>query len=432
MKHTTYRYAGLQHVSTPGLSIAKAAERLRRMAYSEERLMRLLASRIVSIPQRDIKVLLGRLQYEASLHADALRNRILEMRTSKSKLEVAPDSALTVLFDEAEHLPGTYPFLLAVTQVLKPALLAAYKAYLDTTNDLADYPGVRIMRHHVTEEEEHLHLLTLALDDLQPTEEELQVGAEWKAALTTFLAAAGGIDGTEPRAEAPSRIASKQPYTLPRELARDEILPRVWDYVAPPLEDVAARLDYMLGIRLSEINVAEGLAIVLCETPNMPWSFYYDISRHCWDEMRHSLFGEASIETLYAQRGAIPMRDYEGVYVTEAPPLEQYAVLGLEVEGQNMKYPPGKRQEWEFARDAARQPLVTTFQDFDWADEVLHVNIARRQLNTWFEGGLKEIGSFAKNGKQHRTEVKQRYSPTHIQPSRNNGKASDDVRETSE
>lgn len=418
MEHTTYRYAGLHHVFTSGLSIAEAAERLRRIAYTEERMMRLLASRIVSIPQRDVKALLGRLQYEAALHADALRNRVLEMRTNKSKLEIAPDPVLAMLFDEAEHLPGTYPFLLSVAQLLKPALLDAYKAYRDTTNGMADYPSVRIIRQHLMEEEEHLQLLALVLDDLQPTEEELQTCAEWKAALTTFLAAAGGIDGTAPRAELQPRAASIHPYHVPRTLARDESIPRVWDYVTPPLENVPARLDYMLGIRISEINVAEGLAIVLCETPDMPWSFYHDISRHCWDEMRHSLFGEVSIEAIYSQRGAIPMRDYEGVFVTEAPPLEQYAVLGLEVEGQNMKYPPGKRQEWEFARDAARQPLVTTFQDFDWADEVLHVNIARRQLNTWFEGGLKEIGSFAKNGKEHRTEIKQRHSPTQIQPNR--------------
>ena len=84
-----------------------------------------------------------------------------------------------------------------------------------------------------------------------------------------------------------------------------------------------------------------------------------------------------------------------------------------------MRYPLGKRQEWEFARDAAKHPLMTTFQDFGWAVEVLHVNIARHQLDSWFEGGLKSIGEFAKSGKEHRTRVKQRHAPTslpHSQP----------------
>ncbi len=130
--------------------------------------------------------------------------------------------------------------------------------------------------------------------------------------------------------------------------------------------------------------------------------------------MRHSLFGEAAVEHTYGHRGAIPIRDYEAIYALEAPPLEQYAVLGLEVEGKNMRYPPGKRQEWEFARDMAHHPLMTTFQDYDWADEVLHVNIARRQLDGWFEGGLRAISEFSRRGKAHRTEVKARQTPTAI------------------
>lgn len=411
----TPRYAGLRRVHEPVLAVAEVAERLRRFAYIEERLMRLLVSRVVSIPDRDIKALLARLQYEDGLHADAWRERVRELRTNRSKLAGAPDPALEILFDEAEHLPGVYPFLAAVTRLLKPALRDAYRAHEGATNGLADYPSVRTLRLHLTEEEEHLALLGAALDASQATDEDRRLAEEWHAALAAYLAAAGGIDGTAPRVESPPRAASAEPYRIPHTLARDTAIPRVWDYVAPPAE-TPAHLDYMMAIRMSEINVAEGLAVVLRETPDMPWSFYRDISRHCWDEVRHSLFGEAGIEATHGDRAALPLRDYEGVYALEAPPLEQYAVLGLEVEGKNMKYPPGKRQEWEFARDLAQHPLMTTLQDFDWADEVLHVNIARRQLDTWFEGGLAAIGEFSKGGMARRTAVKRRHAPTRIAP----------------
>ena len=188
----------------------------------------------------------------------------------------------------------------------------------------------------------------------------------------------------------------------------------MWDFEKPPLDEVEHHLDYMMALRLSETNVSEGLALVLCEAENRPWSFYVDISRHLWDEMRHSLFGEVAIESTYGDRSALPIRDYEGVFAFEAELLEQYAVLGLEIEGANMRYPPGKRQEWEFCRDMAQHPLMTTFQDFDWADEVLHVNIARRQLDEWFEGGLKSIIPFSKAGKEHRTRVKRRHLPVSV------------------
>lgn len=416
----SYQYAGLEQAHASGLSVAEAAERLCRFAYVEQRLMRLFASRIVTIPERDIKVLMGRLQYEASLHASNLRARVLELRTAKGKLERVPNDALERFFDEAEELPGTYPFLAVVTKLIKPALHNAYQSYLQETNGLADYSSVRFIRQHLLDEEEHLRILNLALNDLAPaaTSEALEVARSHEQTLASYLAAAGGIDGTQRRIELQSvrgvaeTRRAKKPYHIPRTLMRDETLPRVWDFVKPPLEEIEAHLNYMMSIRLSEVNVAEGLAIVLCEQPDMPWSFYADISRHCWDEIRHSIFGEVAIEATHGDRASLALRDYEGIYALEAPPLEQYTVLGLEVEGQNMRYPPGKRQEWEFARDMARHPLMTTLQDFDWADEVLHVNIARRQLDTWFEGGLVAIRDFAKAGKANRSAVKARQAPT--------------------
>jgi hypothetical protein len=180
------------------------------------------------------------------------------------------------------------------------------------------------------------------------------------------------------------------------------------------MEDTSGYFLYMLGIRLSEINVAEGLAVVMYETPDKPWEFYHDLSRHLWDELRHSMMGEAAIETIYGDARSVPMREYERVYCMEAPPLEQYATLGIEIEGGQMKYPVGKRGEWEFCRDAAKSPLMTTFQDFDWADEVLHVNLAKKQLTDWFPGGPQELSQFAQQGSLRRTEVKKRHAAVNL------------------
>ena len=414
--NVSYRFAGLCRTKAPGLSVAESADRLRRLAYAEERLMRLYATRIVTLPQRDIKVLLGRLQYESAMHADGLRRRILELRIAKGMLEKPPSDALEIFFDEAEHSPDVYPYLSALVDLIVPEIIRAYQAYLEAANDLADYPSVRLLRGNLQESEAHLELLQAAKAFLTPDVDELQQAQAWVEQLTVYLTAAGGLDGTLPVGSALLRQASVEPYHIPHEIRRDQSFERVWDFVKPPMAHVEEHLNYMMGIRLSEINVAEGLAIVLCETQDMPWSFYADISRHLWDETRHSLFGEAAIEATYGGRSALPMRDYEGVFAMQASPLEQYAVLGLEIEGGNMRYPPGKRLEWEFCRDQARHALMTTFQDFDWADEVLHVKIARRELDEWFEGGLAQIAPFAKSGRVHRTEVKQRQAATAISP----------------
>jgi hypothetical protein len=227
-----------------------------------------------------------------------------------------------------------------------------------------------------------------------------------------FISAAGGLDGSKPLSDTPPpRERSGKPFEIDRNSGRPPSSTLVWDYLKPPTEEVSDHFVHMLGIRLSEINVAEGLAIVIYESKDKSWEFYHDLSRHLWDEIRHSMMGEAAIESVFGDGGAVPMREYERVYCMEAPSLEQYATLGIEIEGGQMRYPVGKRGEWEFCRDAVKNPLMTTFQDYDWADEVLHVNLARRQLAGWFSGDVKELSLFAQEGRLKRTEVKQRQAP---------------------
>ena len=76
------------------------------------------------------------------------------------------------------------------------------------------------------------------------------------------------------------------------------------------------------------------------------------------------------------------------------------------VEAGLMKYPPGKREEFEFCRDTARHPLMTTLQDFDWADEVLHVRIARRRLKEWFKGSPEELQALGQKGLDFRARAR--------------------------
>jgi hypothetical protein len=403
----TYQYAGLTNTRTPGFSVEECAARLHRLAYVEERLMFLQAAHIISTPERDVKGLLARLQYEDAQHADWLKNRLPELRQSKKKAVAAPDSLLSMVFDEALHAADTAELLAALAQVFKPALLAAYQSYLAATNDLADYPSVRLLRLIVAEEAEALRLLEAAYDAVVTTPEQQAAAGHWAEHLRQLLNAVGGVDGSgqvDPAAVAPRRAS--RPYVIPRQLTRDDAFPRVWDFVHVENAQVSARLAQMISTRLSEVTVAEGLALVLCETAGQPWAFYADLSRHLWDEMRHSLFGEAAIEDLFGDRSAMPVRDFEAHYLFQMTPLELYALIGIGVEAALMKYPPGKREEYEFCRDAVGYPLMRTFQDFDWADEVLHVNIARRQLKEWHTGNQAELVALAQQGLDFRASVR--------------------------
>ena len=54
----------------------------------------------------------------------------------------------------------------------------------------------------------------------------------------------------------------------------------------------------------------------------------------------------------------------------------------------------GKRYEWEVAV-AGQNALAATFQDYDWADEVLHSRIGREwYVNADFGGDAKAAGAY--------------------------------------
>ena len=164
-------------------------------------------------------------------------------------------------------------------------LQAAYQDYLRMTNSLADASTCDAI-------EAALPRLSSAIDWLDDYLNHLGANAQARAAwrrLEKFLRSAGGLDGASAKSEVKAeRERSIRPFRVQRNAGRDATVERVWDDIKPPQEDIADHLVYMLGIRLSEINVAEGLAVVLCETPGMPWEFYHDLSRHLWDEVRHS------------------------------------------------------------------------------------------------------------------------------------------------
>ena len=407
-----YQYGGLSNTRRTGLSVAECAARLRRLAYVEEQLMFLQAAHIISSPERDVKALLARLQYEDADHASRLRARLPELRVSQHRITEPPEPMLERLFSEAIHVASSVELIAVLARVLKPALLDAYHSYLAATNDLADYATVRILEAVVREEERALELLSAADRDLADTTDRRAAAEERCVALESTLKAAGGIDGTANGAAAvePSESAASA-YEIPRQLTRDDAFPRVWDIEHVGNDRIPERLAQMIATRLGEVTIAEALGCLLHETRGRPWAFYADVSRHLWDEMRHSLFGEAAAEDALGERSAMPLRDWESAYLFEMPPLELYAML-VGVESGLMKYPPGKREEFEFCRDTARYPLMAMFQDFDWADEVLHVQIGRRQLKDWFDGTPDELRALADNGLDQRAEARERQPPS--------------------
>ncbi|CAA9345544.1 MAG: hypothetical protein AVDCRST_MAG93-6866, partial [uncultured Chloroflexia bacterium] len=158
--------AGIEDAERAGYGVKENAERLRRFAYVEQRMVLLAARHQPRVPEWELKAALGRHLWEDAEHATSLRNRIAELRTSVGVLDDAPDQQLATLMDEAERAENSAEVVVALYKVLKPALIAAYAHHVATTNPLIDFPTCRCLRMILMEKREQIEWGREAITEL--------------------------------------------------------------------------------------------------------------------------------------------------------------------------------------------------------------------------------------------------------------------------
>lgn len=388
-------YAGIANPYRVGdVGVEEAAAFLRRIELVHRKLVYLASAHVVLRSLWELKAALGRHLYEDAEAVAALRERILDLRQNANVVSRDPDQRLTLLLDELLHAATDEELLVGLYEIVKPALLEAERDYARTTQTIVDYPTIRILRQSIADLEEQVAWGQRAVRLLVDERGKRPAVAEFAERIRAFLAAAGGISGQEPGAAASAgrRWRSTAALSLPAKAIRDERMPAetsLFRVGAPedqgePGDDVRRRLVHMMRTRQEEMVVAELVAAVIWHYRDEPWEFTHDLARHEWDEMRHALMGQAALEA----EGIDWMRypQFTGDYDLNADnvPAAQYAwLLGIE---QNAMRRTGKRGEFEFCRDDAQHPLMTQFQDFDWADEVKHVHIGREWTTHLYDG----------------------------------------------
>lgn len=389
----TQPYAGIQDVQRVGLSVAECARRAGRFGYFSQQLMRVQAGKMTSVANWDFKAMLGRQLWESAIHWGMWRDRIGELRGHEHLIEQNAEGKLADFFAELLESRDDEEFAVGLYGVALPAYRDALQRYLNETNPLVDYPTARLIRHIVLDLDAQLAFgQSIRLSSgAQNAHMSSEAGKdEWRAHLTAYLQAAGGVDGTQP--EQPS-------YELPPPRSIDKFAParafardKRFNTIVPkrhPFDEAETRgaLLAKMWVRAQEMTAAELCASVLFEWEDLPYEGCLDLARHCWDEVRHSLFGQAALEGEGITLESLPNWVGYAGHTMPFPPQKRYAHLAIATEASMMKHPGGKRGEWEWVRDKAQHALMTTFQDFDWADEVSHVKYGRKWLVGYFFGG---------------------------------------------
>lgn len=373
----------LADAQKPGLSVEECVRRLKRYHYAFKRLHQIFTARITAEPVYELKMGFSLHAHYCAEHVAALRQRVGEMREPPLGLEAVPDTNLDIFFDEILATPTTEELLLGLYEEALPALKIALEQHQRDTNPLADAPTQRVCRFALIEIEDMIQFGSRCIAVL--VEGPARAKSEsWLNLLDDALGAAGGLDGIAKPSVAPiKRQHSSKPYHYDGTPKRDERFPDpfnmgvnaevfLYDETFPP----APKTLMMFYKRLREIDVPEMMASIITETPDKPWAYYRDMTRQLWDEARHAMMGEVGFSSLNIDWPATVMVNHTWSLAlnTQLKPIERHAVLYFIEQGLMPRN--GKRFEWEVGV-ASHNPLSALYQDYDWADEVLHARIGR-------------------------------------------------------
>lgn len=382
----------LKEAAVPGLSVEEVVRRHKRHHYALKRLHEIFTARITAEPIMELKTAFSLHAHLCAEHVAALRKRIAEMREPPLHLDDVPDENLAIFFDEILAAPTTEDLVFGLYAKAIPALQAGMERHVRETNPLADHPSVRLYRFALLELNDIAAFGRRAVECLGAT-----AAPAWSRLLDDCLAAAGGLDGTAPAANVRIvRQYSAKPYVFDGVPKRDERFPDPYNmgvnaeaFLYNPDFPPEPKTLMMFYKRIRELDVPEMMASIITETKGKPWEYYKDMTRQLWDEARHAMMGEVGFAALGVDWRKVMINFTWSLNLnTQLKPWERHAVLYFIEQGLMPK--TGKRFEWEVGR-ASKNSLAATFQDYDWADEVLHAKIGRDWYVSEFKSGAEAV-----------------------------------------
>jgi hypothetical protein len=382
--------ASFAEAQRPGLSVDECVRRLKRYHYAFKRLHEIFLARLTAEPIYELKMVFSLHAHYCAEHTASLRQRVGEMREPPLGLEAVPDTALEIFFDEILAAPTTEELITGIYSDAVPALIDALTRHRAETNPLADAPTVRVCKFALVELEEMRAYGSQASDCLCANRQPSAFNAR-------LLQIAGGVDGTQPKLDQPGeRRHSAQGFVYDGIPRRDERFPDPYNmgvnaesFLYDPNRPAEPKVLMMFYKRIREIDVPEMMASIITETKGKPWGYYRDMTRQLWDEARHAMLGEVGFVSLGVDWTKVMVNFTWSLGLnTQLTPKERHGVLYFIEQGLMPK--TGKRFEWETAQ-ASGNPLSTLFQDYDWADEVLHARVGRDWYVSQFENPKEAV-----------------------------------------
>ena len=188
-------------------SVEETGRRIIHYRFAENVAMTAQGAWASSCPTIKVKFALGENCYQDSIHSFWLGQRLPELRvtegadveappTLRSSTKAEPPNEQFLKFCEAMQLQDDELLrLVGLYRVLKTHLAVYYRHHVLVTDQVCDAPSVRILRHILLEEEEHVKWGQAIYEELADTPERRREALQWQMHLEDLLAQSGGVTG---------------------------------------------------------------------------------------------------------------------------------------------------------------------------------------------------------------------------------------------
>jgi hypothetical protein len=357
----------------PWLRVADHVEKLGRLISLGFGLTRVLAGWVPNCPSYDLKTELPRLIYEDMRHLTRLHERFSQLPGASSGIEPAP--ALREFLDRMSRADDHHCFLAGFYFEVKRGLVTALEDYRQRCDPLYDAPTLYELNGIIPEIRAQIDWANEALLESRLALESGKRVGLWRRYVRNLLEHIGGVlgDGTvseeawpESPAQAPLRPAPDRFLGDPRMTYMDHF--PLTQEEAP----VHMTLREIVYHNATEWAVIDHLLVLFFAARGMPLEFYLDLSRHTWDEARHSLMGMRRLR----QMGYEPFRDFEWPYHPSRTDsfAEWFGSLTMLAEACSFTRKHGSIEPFYRFGD----PLSAQQSEIDCLDERLHVTFGRR------------------------------------------------------
>jgi hypothetical protein len=387
---------------------------LKRFYFLEQALVRSCAAWIPSVHRIEAKALLARVGWETALTANAMRERVFELRFPSRLMEIGSDAPLVTLYRGSVNAPSSVAFLDGLSTVYLPALRDAERAYLELSDELADGPTSRFLRLSVEEKTQAVADLVSALEweRADAPRGDSAADSAWVVAVRGALAYAGGLGLRDVApVEVDEVLPPGVPYAVPDDPARDSRYFSCSFYWPDTLDP---EYGYGSGVRLqlrsavshlNEVWAVEVAGAALFElSDDLGWEFMVDAARWTYDEARHMTMGQRRISAWGLAPEDVPLGRY--IYDASAAggdPIFRIGMLGF-FETKNI----GKKKARAREFGAMGDELSQRDMQFDWADETIHAEYGRRWLKRLLELKGRPADDYAEVLEECETLVSQR------------------------